>query len=46
MNNKEMGCGMFRGEILGVMYYTWSAYKRVWNESVRDGKLFDKRAGR
>lgn len=33
---------MFRGEVLGVMYYTWGAYKKAWNEAVRAGKLFDK----
>lgn len=32
---------MFRGEILGVMYYSWGAYKRAWNKAVLDGKLFD-----
>lgn len=32
---------MFRGEILGVMYYTRAAYKRAWNEAVLDGKLID-----
>lgn len=37
------GVGMFRGEILGVMYYTWNAYKRAWNEAVRSGKLVDKK---
>lgn len=31
---------MFRGEILGVMYYSWNAYKKAWNEAVLDGKLF------
>lgn len=33
---------MFRGEILGVTYYSWSAYKKAWNEAVLAGKLFDK----
>lgn len=33
---------MFRGEVLGVMYYTWGAYKKAWNEAVRAGKLLDK----
>lgn len=30
---------MFRGEILGIMYYSWSAYKKAWNEAVLAGKL-------
>lgn len=29
---------MFRGEILGVMYYSWNAHKKAWNEAVLDGK--------
>lgn len=33
---------MFRGEVLGVMYYSWNAYKKAWNEAVLAGKLFDK----
>lgn len=33
---------MFRGEILGVMYYSWNGYKKAWNEAVLAGKLFDK----
>lgn len=32
---------MFRGEVLGIMYYTWGAYKKAWNDAVRAGKLFD-----
>lgn len=31
---------MFRGEILGVMYYTYGAYKKAWNKAVLAGKLF------
>lgn len=34
---------MFRGEILGVMYYTWNAYKKAWNKAVREGKLVDRK---
>lgn len=33
---------MFRGEILGVTYYSWGTYKKAWNDAVRQGKLFDK----
>lgn len=32
---------MFRGEVLGVVYYSWLAYKKAWNEAVLAGKLFD-----
>lgn len=32
---------MFRGEILGVMYYSWGAYKRAWNKAVLDGNIID-----
>lgn len=34
---------MFKGEVLGVMYYTWNAYKKAWNEAVREGKLLDRK---
>lgn len=34
---------MFRGEILGVIYYTWNAYKKAWNKAVREGKLVDRK---
>lgn len=37
---------MFRGEILGKMYYTWSGYKAAWNKAVLEGKLLDKKAGK
>lgn len=33
---------MFQGYVLGVCYHTWSAYKKAWNEAVKEGKLFDK----
>lgn len=33
---------MFRGEILGVMYYSWGSYKKAWNDAVRQGKLIGK----
>lgn len=33
---------MFRGEILGITYYSWGAYKEAWNKAVIEGKLFDK----
>lgn len=33
---------MFQGYVLGVCYYTWSAYKKAWNLAVKEGKLFDK----
>lgn len=33
---------MFRGEVLGVVYRSWDAYKKAWNEAVRAGKLLDK----
>lgn len=33
---------MFRGEVLGVMYHSWETYKKVWNDAVKQGKLFDK----
>lgn len=33
---------MFRGTILGITYHTWEAYKRAWNEAVKEGKLLDK----
>ena len=32
---------MFKGSVLGVMYYTWSSYKKAWNKAVLEGKLFD-----
>ena len=32
---------MFRGEILGITYYSWGSYKNAWNEAVLAGKLFD-----
>lgn len=37
---------MFRGEVLGVVYYSWFTYKKAWNEAVLDGKLFDSKGKR
>ena len=32
---------MFRGSVLGIMYYSWGSYKKAWNEAVLAGKIFD-----
>lgn len=32
---------MFRGSVLGVMYYTWNSYKAAWNDAVKKGLIFD-----
>lgn len=32
---------MFKGELLGITYCTWSGFKKAWNEAVLAGKLFD-----
>lgn len=37
---------MFRGEVLGTVYYSWLAYKKAWNEAVLAGKLFDRNGKR
>lgn len=33
---------MFQGYVLDICYHTWSAYKKAWNQAVKEEKLFDK----
>ncbi len=37
---------MFKGKILGIVYYSWNNYKKAWNEAVLAGKLFDEKGNK